>query len=173
MSKPFQNDRNNLKLSTKFLFYITIVIGLMGFFGCNTSSEKEDPFSFFEQIKGTWQNTSQKQFERWYIEKGVPKASSFKLINNKDTVVMERIKIIKENEDLYFVVTLLNHKNDPPVRFKKIEETENSITFENKDHDFPQKIVYELSSPNSLKATISGEIDGKTESVLFPFTRLK
>lgn len=149
------------------------MIGLVSIVSCNSKSEPSGPYDFFKKLEGTWKNNNSNQFEKWYYNKGVPRANSFKVTSQKDTVVLERIKILKQKDQLYFVAIVFNQKNEAPVRFKKTIETEESITFENKEHDFPQKIIYRVITPDSINASISGLIDGKEKIIVFPYTRIK
>ena len=157
----------------KLVLFLSILVGSIAFFACNSSPVKKGPFTFFDQLVGTWQNKQNNQFEKWYFDKNAPRASSYKVLNKKDTIVTERIKVIKQGENIYYVAILFNQKNEAPVQFKKTTETDESITFENKQHDFPQKIVYQLLTPDSLQASISGMINGKEQQVLFPYTKVK
>lgn len=56
--------------------------------------------------------------------------------------------------------------------FKLVERTAGKVVFENKAHDFPQRIIYHLTTPNTLQVTIEGEVNGKTESRGWTWTRL-
>ena len=56
--------------------------------------------------------------------------------------------------------------------FKLIKSDKQSLTFENKAHDFPQRITYSLKG-DDLTAAIEGEIQGKSRRVEFPYKRAK
>jgi hypothetical protein len=45
------------------------------------------------------------------------------------------------------------------------------IVFENPEHDFPSRITYELTPPDSLKARIEGVSDGRPMGINFPMKR--
>jgi hypothetical protein len=48
-----------------------------------------------------------------------------------------------------------------PVAFKMIESSARSVVFENKAHDFPQRIRYELEPQDILHARVEGTINGQ------------
>jgi len=48
---------------------------------------------------------------------------------------------------------------------------ENAVTFENPQHDFPQRILYRRVDKDSLAARIEGAIDGQSRSVDFTYRR--
>ena len=47
------------------------------------------------------------------------------------------------------------------------------VTFENPDHDFPQRIRYRAVGADSLLARIEGSRDGRTRAVDFPYARVE
>lgn len=52
----------------------------------------------------------------------------------------------------------------PPTEFKAIEICAGKIVFENKAHDFPQRVIYTKGAQGTLSARIEGTIKGKLES---------
>ena len=49
----------------------------------------------------------------------------------------------------------------------------NKVIFENKEHDFPQRIIYRLDSDGDLLGRIEGILDGMDRAADFPMTRTK
>ncbi len=56
--------------------------------------------------------------------------------------------------------------------FKLIKAGPTTFIFENKKHDFPQRIIYERVGEDSLMASIEGMVKGKMQTVLFPYRRV-
>jgi hypothetical protein len=48
---------------------------------------------------------------------------------------------------------------------------ENAVTFENPQHDFPQRILYRLVDKDTLVARIEGSVGGQARSADFPYQR--
>lgn len=48
---------------------------------------------------------------------------------------------------------------------------ENAVTFENPQHDFPQRILYRLVDKDTLVARIEGSVGGQARSADFPYKR--
>jgi hypothetical protein len=48
-----------------------------------------------------------------------------------------------------------------PTEFKAIEATAAKVVFENKDHDFPQRVIYAKNADGTLTARIEGTLNGK------------
>lgn len=57
------------------------------------------------------------------------------------------------------------------VAFGLLERTDDQATFENPEHDFPQRIVYRMDGPDRLVARIEGRLDGQTRDIDFPYER--
>ena len=51
--------------------------------------------------------------------------------------------------------------------------SEREAVFENPQHDFPQRISYELKGDGTLLAAIEGTKNGKTRRVEFPYRPVK
>lgn len=64
-------------------------------------------------------------------------------------------------------------RSAPPTAFKLVETGARRAVFENKEHDFPQRIVYWLDAAGALHARIEGPQGGKTVSEEWVWTRRK
>jgi hypothetical protein len=58
----------------------------------------------------------------------------------------------------------------PATPFAMTSHAEQRAVFENPEHDFPQRIVYERDG-DMMAARIEGPIDGRTESMEWRFRR--
>ena len=125
---------------------------------CATQAQSD--LSKLNWLTGTWQRTNAKPgrsgMEIW--QKTTDTELTGRGINLKgiDTTFVEKLKIIIKGKDIYYVADVPENKET--VLFKLTNQSPTSLTFENPQHDFPKKIVYELTG-TKLKATISG--DGK------------
>lgn len=90
--------------------------------------------------------------------------NSFFILEKGDTVHSETIEIMEDKEHLIYIATVKGENNGLPIPFLMIESTDSILVFENKKHDYPQKIKYQLNKDNSIMAIISGKQKGK-ESV--------
>lgn len=90
-------------------------------------------------------------------------------VKNGDTVFTEKLKLLKQNNDIFYVA---NVKHNPaPVYFKFTGLETGKAVFENPDHDFPKKISYELND-GILHAYIEGLSNkGDWKKVDFYFSR--
>lgn len=125
-------------------------------------------------IKGSWQMQTRKGsiIEEWdfgkhnnYIGK------SFKTTYN-DTILMENLEIKIIGKSIYYIASVLDQNNQNPIYFKLIKFNNNTYTFENKKHDYPQQITYNFVTNDSLIATISGSKNNKILSSKFIYNRI-
>ncbi len=73
--------------------------------------------------------------------------------------------------DLYYIARPSGQKE---AAFRILALTDNEIVFENKEHDFPQKITYTLQADGSLLAAIEGTgKDGQIRRVEFAYRRVQ
>jgi hypothetical protein len=80
--------------------------------------------------------------------------------------------MIKEETDgnLYYVA---KPSGQPEASFKLVKSAPTESTFENPEHDFPQRIIYRHESDGSLFARIEGTVQGQQKGVDFPMKRVK
>jgi hypothetical protein len=64
--------------------------------------------------------------------------------------------------------------NQPMATFteSRVASAAGSIVFENPQHDFPQRVGYQLRGADSLVAWIDGTVGGKTRRVEFPYAKV-
>lgn len=55
--------------------------------------------------------------------------------------------------------------------FAAVDQTPAQIVFENRAHDFPQRIIYRTLGPDRLQAAIEGPVKGKTVRIEFNYKR--
>ena len=53
------------------------------------------------------------------------------------------------------------------------EATDSTVVFENRTHDFPQRVGYRKVGADSLLAWIEGERNGRTRRIEFPYRRVR
>lgn len=127
----------------------------------------------FDWLRGTWVNNSLANpvYEKWYKEDGILLSGiSFK-ISKGDTLVSEMMKLTEKEGDYYFVPTVKDQNNSQPVLFKIDSCLDGYFRARNDSHDFPQVIIYKRISVDSLEAEISGNINGKSKSIIFPMKK--
>jgi hypothetical protein len=80
-------------------------------------------------------------------------------IENGDTIFKEELSLIKIGESCGYTST---SDDNVPVLFTLTKKENRTWTFENKEHDFPNRIIYSLKADSSLSVSV----DGKTFGIL-------
>lgn len=148
-----------------------LVLALASLTSCQ--AQKNESFVKAEWLIGTWENKTSNGtvYETWRkIAKDTFSGKNYAL-KDKDTVVFETILMVRENDDILYIPAVQNQNSGLPVRFKASITSEDVLTFENPEHDFPQVISYMRKGKDSLMAEISGLINGEGRSHKFPMKR--
>jgi len=132
-------------------------------------SEKENKLEAANWLVGTWENKSDygDMIEIWNKSNDSLYVGNSYFIKQKDTLHSESIELKQKGDVVLYIPTVKGQNNDQPVTFQLTKQTPKQLVFENPTHDFPQKIVYQQITADSLVATISGMQQGKLSSESF------
>ena len=148
---------------------IFIVVLLCGF------TCQQDVFSELQELSGTWMMESKRGaiYETWTrTGKDEMQGRSFKL-NGTDTITLENVRLSKLEDGLFYIPIVANQNDGKAVTFKMINANNRTYVFENKQHDFPQRVIYHLVSKDSVHAWIEGTKNGKEGRYDYYFKRIK
>jgi hypothetical protein len=153
---------------------ITIITILL-LASCQTKSEQNfEKLEKMNWLVGQWENKTPEGLliETWTKDNDSTfSGQTYFIKNEKDTVHSESIVLTQLKDELIYRPTVKGQNNDEPVDFNLTSDVENSYTFENPKHDYPQKIVYKKTNETSLVATISGKQQGKQSSESYPMIK--
>ena len=156
--------------SILFLFSVFLIES------CQFGPKKiEGDLSNFDWMDGAWMDSSStgKMVEEWNeINDSVMVGSSIYLAG-LDTIFFEEISLKKINGEIYYIPSIQVEDGLQPVLFKFISATNGEFIFENKKHDFPQRIVYSNPVKDSLVAYIDGNQKGEYRKEYFRMKRIK
>jgi hypothetical protein len=130
-------------------------------------------FRELKRLEGSWMMKTQKGllYENWALtSESELRSKSFKVTGN-DTTILEHVQLIERKDGIFYIPVVENQNNRQAVSFKLVESAGNRYVFENKLHDYPQRIIYNLIRPDSLVARIEGEKNGQTRGSNFYFVR--
>lgn len=132
----------------------TIIITFILTLFTNMNSDKID----FDFLLGKWVLETKKGFiyEEWekvsdtlYIGKSYVK-------NDEEITPLESIELVKIDNNYFYIPTVINQNEGKPIKFKLVSSENETFTFENLEHDFPQRIIYKKSDGKTLYARIEG-----------------
>ena len=120
-------------------------------------------------MQGTWEGKQGNNFlfEQWSEPAGTMMLGLAQRWKEGKTLDFEYARIAPgKNGILEFIVLPSGQKE---TSFSLTSLTQNAAVFENPGHDFPQRIEYKLTSPDSLQALLEGEIQGRKTTMLFSY----
>lgn len=138
----------------------------------NAQDISSKKFSF---LLGHWELKTKdgKITEHWKSNGKTYMGSSYTYSAKGDSTLTETIILKEINRNWEFSVTGYEKGNTGTTHFKLISSKENTFTFENKKHDFPQRIVYQPQGKDNLLAWIEGKMNGKERKIDFAYQRKK
>ncbi|MDO9183187.1 MAG: DUF6265 family protein [Bacteriovorax sp.] len=118
-------------------------------------------------LKGTWKMENKENFEHWdALNDNTLKGFSYK-VNDGQMVITEYLDIIQKNNEVIYTATVLNQNQGKGVDFK-MTKSDSTLTFENKNHDFPKQIVYKQLSNTEIFVQVT---DGKQKGFAYKMTK--
>jgi hypothetical protein len=121
-------------------------------------------------LDGTWKMVTKRGAvcEEWKKMDGNYLQNRGYFIKGNDTIVTERVSLTRNYKGIYYTSTVEDQNNKQPVAFKLTKQENNMFVFENPQHDFPKRIVYNLISADSLHAFIDdGTETGKRQNFYY------
>jgi hypothetical protein len=89
----------------------------------------------------------------------------FVMLGN-DTVSIEHLNIHLTDTGTFYAAEIPTQNEGKPVYFK-LTSANDSLVFENPQHDFPQRIVYQPQEPSGWIAFVSGAMQGQQRMMQF------
>ncbi len=132
------------------------------------SCKENDKMQFVKKLNGKWasaENEGSRFFEDWSnINNELMSGRAFLLTDGIDTTISEELKIELKDNEIFYVAQVKNQNDNKPIKFLLIENEPTHLIFENKLHDFPQRIKYFFIGEREIKVVVEGEYEGKEES---------
>jgi hypothetical protein len=111
--------------------------------------------------------------ESWEKTKDGMAGKSYRHKLNGDSSLTESVDIKIIDNTWNYCVTAHEKGNEGKTNFKLVSFSDGTYIFENKQHDFPQRVIYQDKGKDALLAWIEGEIQGKTKKSEYPYHRRK
>lgn len=148
------------------------------FFSCNHHPLPKQNQSLLQEMKwliGTWKNVSAdgELYEVWNTSNDSVFSGIGFMILKGDTLFSEVISLEARNGELIYMPSVTDQNDGLPVQFKLTSHTGNEFIFENKEHDFPQRIIYNNPNSDSLYARVEGMQNGEFRKEEFSMSREK
>lgn len=92
-------------------------------------------------------------------------------LKDNEKLSHENISLRLKDARIYYTAKVKGQNNGEPVPFTLIEIDKNKFIFQNKEHDFPQRITYEIKSYNEFTAIVEGETDKGEKRIIYNFKK--
>ncbi|MFZ1312079.1 MAG: DUF6265 family protein [Chitinophagaceae bacterium] len=134
----------------------------------------EIKFSELFLLKGTWgmETTKGILYENWVINNDSTMTGKSYRLNNTDTVLLETVGLVKRGSHILYIASAEGQNNQQAVAFKLMKWDNDTFIFENPEHDFPQRVIYELPKHEKLHAWIEGTINGQSRKSDFHYKKI-
>lgn len=123
-------------------------------------------------LEGRWEGVSGgiSMEELWTSVRGGALLGLHRDVKDRRMVSFEFLRIEATPEG---IVYFASPRSRPPVAFKLVELGERRAVFENRAHDFPQRILYWIDAAGAMHARIEGPQGGKTVSEEWVWTKTR
>ena len=121
-------------------------------------------------LAGCWQGSTpgREYRERWSKPMAGMMLGTSQTVRDGRTVEYEFLQLVGDENGVVYVA---RPSRQAEASFKLIEGGPQVAIFENKQHDFPQRIIYRLGAAGALVARIEGIENGAARGVDFPMMR--
>ncbi|RYZ48204.1 MAG: hypothetical protein EOP49_19230 [Sphingobacteriales bacterium] len=134
---------------------------------------KARDFKKLKAVVGSWEATTKTGFaqEKW-VKKNDTAFTGQAYSSNRGVVLLEEnLQLVLSGNEIHYITTIRHQNKGLPVTFKLVSVKDDTYTFENKEHDYPQQIVYYFKSGKHMDATISGPTENGPKTVAFHYER--
>ncbi|MBK7818254.1 MAG: hypothetical protein IPJ60_12485 [Sphingobacteriaceae bacterium] len=145
-----------------------IIIAMIGISTCKAQVDSDTTFNW---LVGKWeaQTKEGKFFEYWNSSNCILEARAGELVK-KDTVFKEWLTLTKI-KNYWWDVPVFGEQ--VPIAFVLKSADSKIFVFENKEHDFPQQIVYEYITKDHYRAKVQGVLHDKEIKEEYDLKRVK
>ncbi|MBZ0242514.1 MAG: DUF6265 family protein [Bacteroidales bacterium] len=132
---------------------------------CNAPKPTETIYKLVDDWKTT---KGPLMYESWEIDADSILLGSAFSVNGSDTLMIEKMQLIRQGDSLVYKVNVGSQKT---VSFGLVKATKNSWIFENKAHDYPNRIIYKMINDSILHARTENSAGNKV--VEFHFKKIR
>jgi hypothetical protein len=105
-----------------------------------------------KRFVGTWEYQEVRGFEVWTAKGNELAGQAFRIKNEKDTVLIENMRITLENKKLVLYAQVIGQNEGKEIRFQESDKTK--YLFVNNTHDFPKSIYYQFKFLRKKKVRV-------------------
>lgn len=156
---------------SRIVFFFALIVMI-----CHPGmAQDKKPFAAFDIWIGVWKTGEGASafFEQWKKNGAGELAGTSYKIKAKDTIIFERVIIRQAGKVVNYLASVKNQNQGKEVPFRLVSAAKETFIFENKEHDFPQRVIYQFVSTDSLHAWIEGTENGKARREDYFYSRIR
>lgn len=144
------------------------MIGLVSLIPLNVCAQAVD----FNWLVGKWKLESDRVelYEEWKTD-GEHRLKGESYVMRDGQKQVSEILFVEKFDDQWAYIAL--PEGQSITLFALVQSENNEFVFENKEHDFPQRIIYRLVNEGEISATVEGNKDGEPKTLNFKFAKVK
>lgn len=150
------------------LRYLLIILVLLSGYGVTSIEQRKAPsIKQLHWLKGKWARVSAgvEHIETWQIKKDSLLEGEGYYQKSENKKVTEKLSIRWEKGELFYIADV--QENKKPVYFRNILLNDSVAVFENKAHDYPNRITYKKESKRSFQVILDDNSGTKTRKLSF------
>jgi hypothetical protein len=122
-------------------------------------------------MAGCWELTSGTRVveEQWTRPRGGMMLGVGRTVRGDTLIEYEQVRLFERGGHLVYAAA---PSGQAPAEFVSTVLSDSAVTFENPDHDFPQRVIYRRGRADSLLARVEGVSHGKLHGVDFPYAHV-
>lgn len=140
--------------------------------GLPASAQTGPTLAHLPWMIGCWESADQEpgSGETWRVTHDGTMIGFSRSMRDARVVATEQMRIEKSADgNLVFIATPSGQET---ASFVLVNIADDEVVFENREHDYPQRIIYRLLALDRLLGRIEGVVDGVARSADFPFRRI-
>ncbi len=136
------------------------------------SSTTQPNIELLGWLSGCWQSDSVEagSIEHWLPPAGDSMLGVGRTVREGTTVTFEFMQIRRQDDGNLAFIAQPNGRE--PTTFPLLSLDASEAAFENRQHDFPTRVIYTSQGPEKLQARIEGTRNGRKVTIPFPMTRI-
>jgi uncharacterized protein DUF6265 len=123
-------------------------------------------------LQGCWQSTTAQATieEQWMAPRGGTMLGMGRTVRGGSTAEYELVLIREQNGQLAYEA---HPSGQPSATFLSTAVSEETVVFDNPEHDFPQRVGYRRQGADKIEAWIEGQANGRTRRIDFSYQRVR
>ncbi|NNF52655.1 MAG: hypothetical protein HKN59_09485 [Gammaproteobacteria bacterium] len=150
---------------------VMITLAVTACDGAPPESAATHELAAYDWLLGNWRAANGEQFvhESWKVSTSHSFAGqgSTETRGTGERKGFEELELVSRDGEVLFIATVAH--NPAPVPFELASDDPHRLVFENKEHDFPKKIVYRRVDENRMRVEVS---DGGSNGFALDFVRM-